>query len=72
MTIIILLIFLTLNFLGFKKHKIKIPKLIKSKNKVFYLGIGNPNLEPVKKDLEVKNVNQITQMLRGNNFKGYK
>ena len=56
-------------FFSFQENKkLKIPKIIKSENKVFYLGIGNPNLEPVEKGLEVKNVNQITQMLRGNNF----
>ena len=56
-------------FFSFQKNKkLKIPKLLKSKNKSFYLGIGNPNLELIKKDLEVKNVSKITKMLRGNNF----
>ena len=56
-------------FFSFKENKkIKIPKLLNSKNKSYYLGIGNPNLEPIKKNLEVKNTNKITKMLRGNNF----
>ena len=59
--------------IAIKKLKLKkiywvITKKNPFKNKTFYLGIGNPNLEAVKKDLEVKNVNKITKMLRGNNF----
>ena len=56
-------------FFRFKENKkIKVPRLLNLKNKSYYLGIGNPNLEPIKNDLEVKNTNKITKMLRGNNF----
>ena len=54
-----------------KKPLLNFSKLLSNK-KPFYLGIGNPDLEPDIENLRAKNKNQdlkvITSMLRGNNF----